>query len=848
VGWDLVHTAQPRRAISSASDTGNAVIPSVPTLVTVRVMEARGFADGYMRSARCLVTFGPHRRMSSWRSVSGGIAVFNFRPHKPICAPHSVPAFDAASFDYLQWQAWDVVVSVFTFSPLEGVRLAGYVRIPASTVTRTVGTPGATVPVEAKWYDVRPAFKPSHSTLPEGTDSITMLDSSGAAGFFSGEVVAPGAACVRLFAQVAITQKISSTNSDGGADDGFSPATDDISAYSRHRSQRASALQGDGEDSEDQAAPDVRRIITEVGIRPPPIPLPLRGLLASSPLYAAGLEAAAMLHGTSSIKSGPRFLAAAAAGLEGSSVVQQQDLFIAIYQARGLPVPPHSLLCHAYARRDRLKAAQDENAAAMADFLDKPSDKPVAANVDRPSFGIGPAGVAPMASSIFEEQRGLVVQVSSSVTASHMSPPCCEVGPAPLWYHSIVLPYTPLVSAAVQPAGTVLPPPPGLRFTVLLDGRPVAQTEEGALSVSASPQWVSLTTPADANVDAGSLLVLCSFDEALLSQWRAFVSPDVDAAVLRAADDLQLQARSDSSMPDRVDKSWECAKTRGVSKDVALPLAWLVQPWLPSLRPCSVKVFAQGLRDLSLPDEDAGDVGDFPPGLAAAEWRIEMRLPDVADALLASGAWYRHKQVGCQAGTPFQQPVPSVDMIDNACMPGAEAGAPVSSHARYTPWALPPPPLPDLLVEVAGMAPRHVDYQRTRSVSIARSSINVVLTGQGRMVNPPQQGGVLPRDLLRRLCLTNPQLLVSGGSDSLAWLPSSPLFAPDALVYVWRRPVGATTTVVDDDAALSWTTLVQVSEPVQLCKPSPPYAHPSHISQNFLSCSMGGEGLMDGYS
>jgi hypothetical protein len=103
VGWDLVHSQQPRRAVASFSDAGNAAPPTVPTLLSVRILEARGLIDGYMRCARCIVSYGPHRRVSSWRSVSGGVVVFNFRPRRPI-AMHSLPAFDASSPDYLRWQ------------------------------------------------------------------------------------------------------------------------------------------------------------------------------------------------------------------------------------------------------------------------------------------------------------------------------------------------------------------------------------------------------------------------------------------------------------------------------------------------------------------------------------------------------------------------------------------------------------------------------------------------------------------------------------------------------------------------------------------------------------------------
>ena len=104
VGWELARAKQPRLVLTSLPEASVATSSNVPTIVTVRVLEARGLVDGYMRSARCIVSYGPHRRVTSWRSVSGGGVVFNFRPRRPICAV-SLPAYDAAAPEYLRWQA-----------------------------------------------------------------------------------------------------------------------------------------------------------------------------------------------------------------------------------------------------------------------------------------------------------------------------------------------------------------------------------------------------------------------------------------------------------------------------------------------------------------------------------------------------------------------------------------------------------------------------------------------------------------------------------------------------------------------------------------------------------------------
>ena len=75
-------------------------------------------------------------------------------------------------------------------------------RIPAGSICRTDGEPNATAPVAAQWYDARPAFKPLPKSLPVGTDSIDMINSTSATGMFTGSGLAPGNACVRVLAQV----------------------------------------------------------------------------------------------------------------------------------------------------------------------------------------------------------------------------------------------------------------------------------------------------------------------------------------------------------------------------------------------------------------------------------------------------------------------------------------------------------------------------------------------------------------------------------------------------------------------------------------------------------------------
>ena len=103
VGWELTRAKQPRLAVSALPEASASVIPVVPTLVTVRVLEAQGLVDGYMRCARCVVSYGPHRRATSWRAVSGGVVVFNFRPRRPLCAS-SLPPYDPEAPEYMRSQ------------------------------------------------------------------------------------------------------------------------------------------------------------------------------------------------------------------------------------------------------------------------------------------------------------------------------------------------------------------------------------------------------------------------------------------------------------------------------------------------------------------------------------------------------------------------------------------------------------------------------------------------------------------------------------------------------------------------------------------------------------------------
>jgi hypothetical protein len=412
---------------------------------------------------------------------------------------------------------------------------------------------------------------------------------------------------------------------------------------------------------------------------------------------------------------------------------------------------------------------------------------------------------------------------------------------APLWYHALVLPYTPLVSAADKGAESASQSLlPGLRFTVLLDGRPVAHVGDDVLEVSSSPRWVPLTTPADSSIDAGSLLVMCSFDKAVLTRWSKFVSENVDAALQHAV--------GPRSLSPQVKAVWECAKWRGVSKDFALPLAWTAQPWFPVLKPYRVNMFAQGLRDLVVPYDDTGGGGDFPAGQRDADWRIEVRLPDASDALLAAGGWHRHKQIGSLSASLVNPTHPGgvttddddVNIVDGECHPKADAdsGSVASAaiqqrrrrglHARYTPWDLPLPlngksgeqQFDDSACRVLdeksaslGVWPPGVACLRTASVPLERSCFSIVLTGRGLSMNPLQAGGALLRDQLRQLCLTNPQVLMSQESDSVVWLPASLLLAPDAVIYVWRRPTGVAQAAADNDgAAMTWNGLVQVCD------------------------------------
>jgi len=97
------------------------------------------------------------------------------------------------------------------------------------------------------------------------------------------------------------------------------------------------ATEGDGEDSDDQSSPDSRRLVSEVGMRLAPLPMPLHGISASSPLYAAALELARIQHGGGAIRSGPRkFIADATlpAQLRGPNARQERSLFVVIFQVR----------------------------------------------------------------------------------------------------------------------------------------------------------------------------------------------------------------------------------------------------------------------------------------------------------------------------------------------------------------------------------------------------------------------------------------------------------------------------------------------------------------------------------
>lgn len=217
--------------------------------------------------------------------------------------------------------------------------------------------------------------------------------------------------------------------------------------------------------------------------------------------------------------------------------------------------------------------------------------------------------------------------------------------------------------------------------------------------------------------------------------------------------------------------SWRCAKKLGVSRELALPLASLSQPWLPTLRPCRFHVFLQGLRDLSLPSEDE----DASANGATTDWRVEIRMPDPASAALAAGAWFCHRQIG-RAGAPTHRSSArkrsgpneeaaaldsatrtAIDTVDESCLPFGEARS--AEHLRYTPWAL---PIQDgeTSESVGGM-------RRSESVPVMRRSASIAMTCKGCAQNPPQDGGVLPRHLLKRLCLTNPQVSVAAMAELL---------------------------------------------------------------------------------
>lgn len=326
------------------------------------------------------------------------------------------------------------------------------------------------------------------------------------------------------------------------------------------RPKRNVACQGDGEDSDDQENPNDGQPVSKVSMMIAPLPLPLHGILVSSPLYATAMKLATIQQAMKPvsdqrklppggiIRSGRDFLIAES---KAATHVDRQEhsLFVVIYQvmgsvlcnvrsthtffylqARGLLVPPHVLLCHAHARRDRLAAAEQSQGI----FSD---DGPVDSRSvglkewlvpEHPSLGIGPKvptgdpsqrppGHFLRDTRHREELRqGLVVRVSSAVTSSHESPSSLEVGPAPLWYHALALSHRPLLPKGGVPGSLPL----GLKFSVLLDGKVIAQTEDGSLALSPSPRWVPLTSESDASSDAGALLVMCTYDASILDQVR----------------------------------------------------------------------------------------------------------------------------------------------------------------------------------------------------------------------------------------------------------------------------------------------------------------------------------------
>lgn len=243
-------------------------------------------------------------------------------------------------------QAWDVLLSLYTFSPLEGVRLVGYARVPADSIIRTDGHPDAAAPVAALWYDARPAFKPLHETLPAGTVGLDMSDGASASGWFSGSGISPGAPCARILAQVRITQKLpppparagepAVTGSGVGAWSTESELQAVASSLVR-RPKADPATEGDGADSEDQAAPSLRSIVQKVGLRLAPLPLPLHGILAASPLYSAAIEAAKVQHGAGGgvEKLSPRTPAVADVSSSPQKDSGERSLLIVIYQVCG---------------------------------------------------------------------------------------------------------------------------------------------------------------------------------------------------------------------------------------------------------------------------------------------------------------------------------------------------------------------------------------------------------------------------------------------------------------------------------------------------------------------------------
>lgn len=247
-------------------------------------------------------------------------------------------------------QAWDVILSLYSFSPLEGVRLVGYARVPADSVMRTDGHLDAAAPVAAQWYDARPAFKPLHEALPTGSEGLDASAGAAASGWYSGSGVSPGLRCARVLAQVCITQKLPSppagagalVPSFGGAGGAAAATAGELmaSASSLVRRPKADpAAEGDGVDSEDQAAPAARSHVQKVDMRLAPLPLPPHGILAASPLYSAALKAARAQHGATTeagagVDATNRHRVVAADSTAAPLMSSERSLFVVIYQAR----------------------------------------------------------------------------------------------------------------------------------------------------------------------------------------------------------------------------------------------------------------------------------------------------------------------------------------------------------------------------------------------------------------------------------------------------------------------------------------------------------------------------------